>query len=207
MSTSHTPDTFYLLFHVTWDIFEKESDLPRVQQLISRELNLETDPETLFYRYSLYSFIDENGLWRKGCSPRGIWEWVSCIFPASRELRNLLSKPDYCMRLKIPVVVFIRKTTCLENTNKETSPVNVFQLFLGLIRHRLGSHVWISTQISTQTTWSYLCYSVNPTRQKRGMCIGDSLKVILCLNDIQKKVCALNDRGTHRTESFLSKFI
>lgn len=137
--TSNTPDTFYLLFHATWDIFEKESDLPRVQQLISREFKLETDPETLFYRYSLYSFIDENHLWRKGCSPRVIWEWVSCIFPASRELRNLLSKPDYCMRLKIPIVVFIRKTKCLENTNKETSPVNVFQLFL---EDSLGT-VWV----------------------------------------------------------------
>lgn len=33
------------------------------------------------------------------------------------------------------------------------------------------------------------------------MCIGDSLKVILGLNDIQKKVCALNDGGAHRTVS------
>ena len=41
-------------------------------------------------------------------------------FPASRELRNLLSKADSCMRLKIPAAVFMRKTKCLENTNKET---------------------------------------------------------------------------------------
>lgn len=78
--------------------------------------------------FSLFSHWWQR-LWTKACSPRGIWEWVSCIFPASGELRNLLSKTDYCMRLKIPVVVFIRKTKCLENTNKETSPVNVFPCF------------------------------------------------------------------------------
>lgn len=136
MSTLHIKDAFYLLLHVTHDNIstleigrlglQEYSDLSSVQQLVSREFKLETDLETLF---CIYSLTDENSLCRKGCSPKGIWEWVSCIFPASRELRNSLSKADFCMRLKIPVVVFIRKTKCLENTNEEPSPMNVLQWF------------------------------------------------------------------------------
>lgn len=129
--------------------------------------------------FSLFSHWWQR-LWSKACSPRGIWEWVSCIFPASGELRNLLSKPDDCMRLKIPVVVFIRKTKCLENTNKETRPVNVFPCFQEDSLGTLWVHMSeLSTYISTQTILSYRCYTVNTTCQKRGMHIGDSLKVIL----------------------------
>lgn len=88
------------------------------------------------------------------------------------------------MRLKIPVVVFIRKTKCLENTNEEPRPVNVLQW---LHEESLGT-VWVHIlNIYINQHPNNLKLSVLQCKHyttKRGMCTGDSLKVILGLNDI-----------------------
>lgn len=88
------------------------------------------------------------------------------------------------MRLKIPAVVFIRKIKCLENTNEEPSPVNVLQW---LYEESLGT-VWVHIlNVYINKYPNNLKLSVLQCKHyttKRGMCTGDSLKVILGLNDI-----------------------
>ena len=52
-----------------------------------------------------------------------------------------LSQADSCKRLKILAVVFVRKTKCLENTNKEMSAVNVLQW----LQEGSSGSVWVRT--------------------------------------------------------------
>lgn len=87
-------------------------------------------------------------------------------------------------------MVFIRKTKRLENTNKEARAVNVLQ--------------WFQEDASGTVWFTHLNIYMNkyPNNLKLSVLqykhyTGDSLKVIRGLNDIQKKVCAPNDRGSH----------
>lgn len=52
-----------------------------------------------------------------------------------------LSQADSCKRLKILAVVFVRKTKCLENTNKEGSAVDVLQW----LHEGSSGSVWVHT--------------------------------------------------------------
>lgn len=61
--------------------------------------------------------------------------------------------------------------------------------------------------VSTQTTFSYLCYGINTAHQKRGMCIGDNLEDSMVSVTSRKKSLLLISRSTHQTMLFASKSI
>ena len=106
-----------------------------------------------------------------------------------------LSQADSCKRLKILAVVFVRKTKCLENTNKEMSAVNVLQWLQERVHQALCGFARLN--ICTNKDAKSLTLSVYKPYA------ADHLELTLGLNDIQKTVCALSDRGIHRTASFV----
>lgn len=61
--------------------------------------------------------------------------------------------------------------------------------------------------VSTQTTFSYLCYGINTAHTKRGMCIGDNLEDTMVFVTSRKKSLLLISRSTHQTMLFASKSI
>ena len=108
-----------------------------------------------------------------------------------------LSQADSCKRLKILAVVFVRKTKCLENTNKEMSAVNVLQWLQERVHQALCGFARLhicTNKDAISLTLSVLGYKPYA---------ADHLELTLGLNDIQKTVCALSDRGIHRTASFV----
>lgn len=72
-------------------------------------------------------------------------------------------------------------------------------------------NVWVPMPdiciVSTQTTFSYLCYGINTAHQKRGMCIGDNLEDSMVSVTSRKKSLLLISRSTHQTMLFASKSI
>jgi hypothetical protein len=112
----------------------------------------------------------------------------------------LLSQSNSCLRLKISVVVFIRKTKCFANTNKAGSPVKrAFVAPRGCTMHPSGSRVSVHLHSKYPNNLELSELHCKHCTPEAGTCISDSPKVALGLNDIQKNICVPNDRGTHWT--------
>lgn len=116
------------------------------------------------------------------------------LFPASRELRNLLSEANSHTRLKISAVVFIRATKCLERPNREAGSARAPW-------DPVGSCVWLSTrQVPKQLSVIWVTVQTLHTMKRNAHC--DSVKVTRV-----SMTSSFKGHGTYPAAAFVSKLI